>query len=116
MSRLALKIAAIHGTTLLLEDRRVPVIDVRPEWIALYEPEAGGYYLIDDDGRATFSAELPENVPAPAERVDPVRLVHPSDHFNYDWLQAWLEVFHAQGEAMRAEMAALKVMKEKTDV
>lgn len=111
MSRLALKIAAIHGTTLLLEDRRIPQIDVRADWIALNEPEQGGYYVVDDDGRAAFCATLPDDVPAPPEQVVPGRVVHPEDHFNYAWLQEWLEVFHAQGEALRAEVAELKTTK-----
>lgn len=110
MSRLALKITAIHGTTLLLEDRRVPQIEVRPEWSALHDPEVGGYYIIGDEGHATFSATLPDDVPAPAERVDPARLVHPADHFNYDWLQQWFEVFYAQSEALKAEIADLKAL------
>lgn len=108
MSRLALKIAAIHGTTLLFEDRRVRQIDVRSEWIALHDPDVGGYYLIDDDGRATFALTLPDDVPAPPAVDVAMRVVHPADHFQYDWLQKWLELFYAQGEAMLASHDALK--------
>lgn len=119
MSRLALKITAIHGTTLLLGDRRVPQIEVRPDWIALHEPEAGGYYLIDDGGHASFSAMLPDDVPAPPAPTVEAHVVHPLDHFQYDWLQKWLEVFYAQGEALLASHEAMKselaVLKARVD-
>lgn len=40
---------------LRFEDDRFASMEVAPEWIAKHSPEAGGYYVVYDDGYTSFS-------------------------------------------------------------
>ena len=51
----ALKIAAIDGNTITPEDDGYAPFEVPWEYVAKHSPEAGGYYVVYEDGYKSFS-------------------------------------------------------------
>lgn len=51
----ALKIGGVENMTITPADEGYLPFIVDPQWILKHKPEAGGYYVVYDDGYASFS-------------------------------------------------------------
>jgi hypothetical protein len=51
----ALKIRAVSGLTIVPEDSGYAPFEVPPAYLDKHKPEAGGYYVVYDDGYKSFS-------------------------------------------------------------
>jgi beta-lactam-binding protein with PASTA domain len=52
----AAKIAAVNGVVLTLEDNTDTPFDVPMEYIHKHHPQEGGYYVVQGDGKLSYSA------------------------------------------------------------
>lgn len=106
----ALKIRAvvstIHGPTLDFTDRPDDALVVGEAWVARHRPEAGGYYVVYEDGYASFSpAAAFESgyTLIPADHRDRVRAEHAARSEELVRLRAFFEtgIFAALGDEER---------------
>jgi hypothetical protein len=52
-----LSVASSYGAMLTLNSEAVPAIEVAAEWMIKHKPEVGGYYVVYEDGYASYSPQ-----------------------------------------------------------